>query len=117
MHHSIDPHAAGRGMSNRRTGQLWYIGIGTVVIAILATLALDVRGVIFAGSVSQVHAICTSGLGVFAQALNANTANACSQAGPVYDLLYWGRILVLIGGIALFVRTWHLARREAAQGA
>ena len=90
MHHSIDPHAAGRGMSNRRTAQIVVHRDRHrfIVIAILATLALDVRGVIFTGSASgtQVHAICTSGLGAFAQALNANAANACSEAGPVYGV-------------------------------
>jgi hypothetical protein len=116
MHHTNGSGAAhaGRGMSNSRLG-LWWIGGGTVALLILATYALDARQVVFVASISQVHALCSSAIGAFAVALNAKAQDSCGEANALYDFLTWGRALVLIGGIALFVITWRRGRQEDIQ--
>jgi di/tricarboxylate transporter len=102
-------------LSNRRMGHLWYAGGGTVVLLILATIALDRPGTIYKGSVTEVHGLCASGIGALAQAFSAQAQSNCGQASAVYDFLTWGRILVLVGGIALFVKIWRMGRQESAQ--
>lgn len=52
-----------------------------------------------AGNLATVHAMCSSGLGQFAQGLSTKAASNCQQADGYYTLT----LVALFGGIALAV--------------
>jgi hypothetical protein len=94
---------------------LWWIGAGTVAAAVLPTIALDAPHLVFTASVSQVHSICGSALGGFAEALDAKARTGCTEGNAVYDVLTYVRILGLIAGAVALAAVWLRARDEVMQ--
>jgi hypothetical protein len=67
------------------------------------------------GTVSDVHAMCTSGVGALARGLNSTAASECSSVGGKYStgmfLLWAGLALVAIDAF------WYFARARNGSGA
>lgn len=65
-----------------------------------------------AGNLATVHAMCTSGLGQFAQGLSTRAASNCQDADSWYTLslaAMWGGIALAVGGFV--VLTSRMSRR------
>lgn len=61
------------------TGQL----LSGAVLLVGSAIAWLQPGVLFKGSVSQAHGICSGALGAFAEALNPSVAASCSEVSTV----------------------------------
>lgn len=77
------------------TGQLLSGGVALLGSAI----AWLQPGVVFKGSVSQVHAVCSSGIGALAQAMNPAVASDCGEVSAATAVI----ALAAVAGAALLV--------------
>jgi hypothetical protein len=87
------------------------------VLLLARLIAPGVHGLVFKGSIDQVQGICSSGLGVMAQAANTAAAHSCSDASTAMTILnvlaVLGILLLIAGGVDLLLK----AVRHAAQQA
>lgn len=78
-------------------------------VLLYTPLILDYR----AGTLSDTHSLCASGLGAFARALNPTANSECGSVGNWYAFsmfLLWGGVAAAVGGLV-----WFLVRRSQQQ--
>ena len=93
----------------RRNSQGWPIAalITGIVLILARVIVPSVPGVVFKGSIDEVHGICTSAFGALAQASNQAAAHGCSEADTAMVVL---NVLAIAGLVMIALGGWALLR-------
>lgn len=90
----------------KRNGHIWLTVLGAIAAA--AGFLLLYTPVIYTRSVSEIHSVCDSALGLIAQGMYSQLGSDCSAAGNWFA----GGMVLLWGGVAAAVAggVWWIAR-------
>lgn len=113
------PYQGGQGPGNRpvpgpavpgkRTGHVWLTVLGGIAglvgfLLLYTPILLKYQG----GTLSDVHSLCNSGIGILGRALDSTANNECGSIGSWYStgmVLLWGGVVTAVSGAI-----WWIAR-------